>query len=201
MDRNEPSAETDGVRLREVAAEDLPIFFEHQRDPDATRMAAFPARDREAFMAHWAKIRVNPTGITQTILCDGQVAGYIGSWEQEGDRAVGYWLGQAYWGRGIATQALAAFLQLVTVRPLYAHVAQHNLGSRRVLEKCGFTVYDEGQEGADADGEAIIEVMLVLPANAGDAAQPARHLAWDACYNVRDVGDYPTKSGGRTRWQ
>src|SRR5205823_6923920 len=31
--------------------------------------------------------------------------------------------------------------------------------------------------------------------------QPARHLTWDACYNARDVGGYPTNSGGRTRWR
>jgi len=34
------------VTLREVTKEDLPIFFEHQLDAEATRMAAFPSRDR-----------------------------------------------------------------------------------------------------------------------------------------------------------
>jgi protein tyrosine/serine phosphatase len=29
----------------------------------------------------------------------------------------------------------------------------------------------------------------------------ARRLAWDACYNVRDLGGYPTGGGGRTRWR
>jgi RimJ/RimL family protein N-acetyltransferase len=51
---------------------------------------------------------------------------------------VGYWLGRSYWGRGIATRALALFLPLVPARPLYAHVASHNTGSMRVLVKCGF---------------------------------------------------------------
>lgn len=45
--------------------------------------------------------------------------------------------GKEHWG-SVATRALAAFLRLVTERPLHAHVAQHNVGSRRVLEKCGF---------------------------------------------------------------
>jgi hypothetical protein len=39
--------------LRNVTDEDLPIFFEHQRDPEALRMAAFPSRERDAFMIHW----------------------------------------------------------------------------------------------------------------------------------------------------
>lgn len=60
-----------------------------------------------------------------------------------GEREVGYWIGSAYWGNGIATAALAAFLQQVQMRPLYAHVAKHNRGSLRVLEKCGFTIIGE----------------------------------------------------------
>ena len=45
---------SDEVRLRNVEPDDLPIFYEHQLDVDATRMAAFPSRDRAAFDAHWA---------------------------------------------------------------------------------------------------------------------------------------------------
>ena len=36
------------VVLREVSPDDVPVFFEHQRDPAATAMAGFPARDRAA---------------------------------------------------------------------------------------------------------------------------------------------------------
>ena len=76
---------------------------------------------------------------------------------------MGYWLGSDYWGKGIATQALRQFLQIDTVRPLYAHVAKHNLGSRRVLEKCGFVVVgaaliDEG-EGASLLEEVILALQ------------------------------------------
>ena len=62
------------VTLREVIQEDLPIFFEHQLDAEATRRAAFPSRDRDAFMAHWARIMSNETGILNTILADDQHA-------------------------------------------------------------------------------------------------------------------------------
>jgi hypothetical protein len=41
------------IALRDVNDGDLPIFFEHQYDPIANEMAAFPARERDAFMAHW----------------------------------------------------------------------------------------------------------------------------------------------------
>jgi RimJ/RimL family protein N-acetyltransferase len=106
-------------------------------------MAAFPSRDRQAFMAHWARILADATLDKQTILADGQVAGNMGSWEQSGEREVGYWLGKQYWGQGVATRALTAFLDHVQVRPLYAHVVKHNLASRRVLEKCGFAICGE----------------------------------------------------------
>lgn len=149
------------VRLRDVAPGDLPIFYEQQLDPDATRMAAFPARDRAAFDAHWAKnILGNPATITRTIVVDGQVAGNIGSWPQDGGRFLGYWIGREHWGKGVATRALAAFLQIVTERPLHAHVASHNIGSIRVLEKCGFV--RESEESPEATGDGIVELLFVL---------------------------------------
>src|SRR5467141_1293250 len=111
------------VTLREVTQEDLPIFFEHQLDADATRMAAFPSRDRDAFMAHWARIMSNKTGILNTILADDTVAGNVLYWEAAGEPNIGYWLGKTHWGKGIASAALAQFLTKIEARPVYAHVA------------------------------------------------------------------------------
>lgn len=153
---------TNDVLLRAVTEDDLPIFFEQQLDPDATEMAAFPARDREAFMAHWAKIMANDSVILQTIVFDGKVAGNIVNFEMSGEREVGYWIGKEYWGKGIATKALTEFLDLVKMRPLYAHVAKHNIGSRRVLEKCGFMIVGEDRGFPDARGEVVEEFVLKL---------------------------------------
>lgn len=148
------------VRLRSVEPDDLPLFYEQQLDADAARMAAFPSRDRAAFDAHWAtNILGNAEAVKQTILVDGQVAGNIGSWPQDGIRLVGYWIGKEYWGKGVATRALSAFLHLVTERPLHAHVAKHNAGSIRVLEKCGFRL--EREESVEVAGD-VAELVLVL---------------------------------------
>jgi RimJ/RimL family protein N-acetyltransferase len=152
------------VLLRDVRETDLPVFFEQQQDPVATQMAAFPSRERAAFMAHWGRVLTDPTVVVRTILYEGQVAGNVVSFVQDDRREVGYWLGRAYWGRGITTQALAAFLAQVRARPLYAHVAKHNVGSRRVLEKCGFVVCGEATF-PDADGTLGEEFILVLPAS------------------------------------
>ena len=140
------------VVLRDVIESDLPIFFEHQLDEEAVKTAAFPSRDSDSFMAHWAKIRRDEKNILRTILFDGQVAGNIVSWEQDSEQWVGYWIGKAYWGRGVGTAALRVFLEQVKTRPLYAYVAKHNIGSIRVLEKCGFVRVSE------AEGEFLMKL-------------------------------------------
>ena len=100
-------------------------------------MAIFPARDREAFDAHWRRVLANPSNVVRVIEADGEVAGNIGSWEHDGMQLVGYWIGRAFWGRGLATAALAE-LATELPRPLHAWVASSNAGSIRVLEKCAF---------------------------------------------------------------
>jgi RimJ/RimL family protein N-acetyltransferase len=127
-----------------VIEADLPILFEHQWDREANEIANFPPRDREAFMVHWKKIMADTTVSVRTILLDRTVAGNVGSWEWDGQRLVGYWIGKEYWGKGIASKALSLFLDVVRSRPLYAHVARHNAASIRVLEKCGFELCGDG---------------------------------------------------------
>ena len=108
-------------------------------------MAAFPSRDRDAFRAHWHKILADDSVTAATIVFDGFVAGDIVSWDNEGEREVNYWIGRSFWGQGIATAALSQFLEHLDRRPLRAHVAKHNLGSLRVLGKCGFTIVGESK--------------------------------------------------------
>ena len=162
----EPSSAQPGiVALREVRDSDLPTLFTQQLDPEANRMAAFTARDpadRAAFDAHWAKIRADVTIIPRVILYDGQVAGNIAYFMMFGQPHIGYWLGREFWGQGIATRALAAFLALLPARPLYARAAKDNLGSLRVLEKCGFVRTGVEKSFALARGEEIEEVILFL---------------------------------------
>ena len=149
------------VLLRNVTESDLPILYEQQLDSEATAMAAFPSREHDAFMAHWKKIMAYENNLIKTISYAGEVAGYILSWEMEGEREVGYWLGKAYWGKGIATQALAEYISIVKTRPLMSHVARHNIGSRRVLEKCGFKVIGEDKYTNPA-GVEVEEFVLKL---------------------------------------
>jgi RimJ/RimL family protein N-acetyltransferase len=110
-------------------------------------MADFPARDAEAFNAHWERILRDDTLTKKTIVYEGQVAGNVVSWhDEDGKRLVGYWLGKEFWGKGLATKALGELLEELTTRPLYAYVAKTNVGSIRVLEKCGFVRSDKDDD-------------------------------------------------------
>ena len=157
MPEPEPRPGPHAVDLREVVEEDLPILFEHQRDPEASRMAAFPPRDRDAFMAHWHRILRDEANTNRTVVVDGQVAGHVDCFQWSGRWEVGYWIGREHWGRGVATRALTDFVQLVRRRPLYAGVASHNVASIRVLEKCGFVFSDEAN--SETDGSAGVEMV------------------------------------------
>lgn len=144
--------------LRDVAESDLERFFEHQREPEANRLARFAPRARDAFMEHWKKrVLGDPHARTKTIVVDDEVVGNVVSWEHEGRRLLGYWIGQAHWGRGIATLAVAEFVRAYEkTRPLYAHVAVDNAPSLRVLEKCGFRRCGDPMVGADSVAEWVM---------------------------------------------
>jgi RimJ/RimL family protein N-acetyltransferase len=162
-DREAPSHMT--ISLREVCKGDLPVFYAQMADPVASHMAAFTApdpTDRGYFDAHWTKVRSDPANTVWTVLAGKVVAGHVAAFGPPQEREVTYWIGREYWGRGIATAALAALLDLERTRPLHARAAADNTGSIRVLEKCGFTVtgYDSGF--AHARGEETDEVLLVL---------------------------------------
>ncbi|MGB2874470.1 MAG: GNAT family N-acetyltransferase [Gaiellaceae bacterium] len=148
--------------LRDVVEADLAVFFEHQREPEANRMALFPARERDAFYAHWRRVLENDAVTKKTIVHEGNVAGNVLCWEHDRRRLVGYWLGRDFWGKGLATSALAELLDEVKIRPLHAWVATSNVASIRVLEKCGFVVTGSKTEFDEAYGERVEEVLLEL---------------------------------------
>ena len=162
MPRLDQTGDVADVALRDVTEADLPVLFAHQRDPDATRMAAFAARDRAAFDAHWRRILGDPGVTARAIVADGVLAGNIGAWGEPGERLVGYWIGKEHWGKGIASRALAAFLEVERVRPLFAHVAKENVGSLRVLLKCGFVMAGE-HDGSATDGVAELILRYEAP--------------------------------------
>ncbi|MFK0020632.1 GNAT family N-acetyltransferase [Streptomyces sp. NPDC090798] len=148
----------DDVRLRDVVEADLAMFLAYEHDPEAARRSRFTPRPRDAFMSHFrTRILGDDTVLVRTVTVGGEPAGNLVSWWEGERRFVGYWFGRPYWGRGIGTRALARFLELEKVRPLYADPFTGNTASVRLLERHGFQHHGTVRHGDDE------HTLLVLP--------------------------------------
>lgn len=150
------------VGLRPLRDDDLDAIFDQWREREAVRMAAFTPPDpddRKAFDRRISEIRANPTPLRVITLAD-KVVGTISSCVVDGDTEITYWVDRSVWGRGVASRALALFLDLETTRPLFARAASDNAASLRVLEKAGFRVVGTDRGYAPARGEEIEETIL-----------------------------------------
>jgi RimJ/RimL family protein N-acetyltransferase len=153
------------VTLRAVTRADLDVLYAQQLEHDGRRMAAFTRKefeDRGIYDAHWAKLAADESVTTKAVLFGDELAGYVGKFVRAGDAEVTYWLGRAYWGKGIATKALTLFLDVVKERPLCGRVVSDNVASLRVLQKCGFTIIGHETAFAEARGEDVEEIVLEL---------------------------------------
>lgn len=155
------------LSLRPATRADLPRLFEIQLDPDANALAGTKPRDLDAFIAKWEEILQGAAAgrLTQrVIILDNALVGSIGVFEQEGTDSIGYWIAREQWGRGVATAAIAQMLREVRVRPLYARVASHNVGSLRALERNGFVEQARQHSPATERYTAGETITLVLEA-------------------------------------
>jgi RimJ/RimL family protein N-acetyltransferase len=153
------------VTLRATRAGDLDALFQFGRHPEAVHMAAFTAADpddRAAFDAHWQRLLADPGVDNRTIRADGEIAGSVGRWFDEGVAEVTYWIDPARWGQGIATRAMRLFLDSLRERPVRARVAFDNAGSIAVLEKLGFRQVAIDVGFANARGTEIEERIYRL---------------------------------------
>jgi len=79
---------------------------------------------------------------------DGRLVACVSYWPYEPDGIeVGYWVGKAFWGKGICTKALKLLLasdDIPAHMDVFAKVMVQNFGSQRVLEKCGFSFFQNG---------------------------------------------------------
>lgn len=154
------------MNLREVIADDLPQFFSYLRDPGAAAMADIAdddPNDQPAFEGRWAKLLRDPQVTARTIELseDKTVVGYVLASPDESEHRVSYWLDRAYWGRGIATAALSAFLDQAPQRPLYARAPKHNQAAVVVLERNGFHLIGDESGYIPERGRVVDELVLV----------------------------------------
>lgn len=155
------------IVLRQTIPGDLESLFIHQLDEGAAWMAAFVNehwKDKEAYLAKWNRLLKDDTLNIRTIVVDDKVAGSISTWHLGGDLQISYGLGKEYWNRGIATHALQQFLAIMQERPLFGRAAFDNIGSAKVLTKCGFRKIGEDRFYSHARKEEIAEIVYLLEA-------------------------------------
>ena len=154
-----------GASLRPLREEDLPTLFEIQLDDTAQRLAAFTdktAHDRDAYLAKFRKILADDEITNRVIEVDGTIVGSEAAFPIQGDMEVTYWIHRDWWGRGVASAALAGLLDEVTVRPVFGRVAEDNAGSVRVLERNGFVRVGTDEGFSEARQETVTELVFKL---------------------------------------
>ena len=139
------------LRLRRPVADDAePIFRTYSSDPDVTRYVGWPRHtsldETRGFLmfsdTHWDRWHTGPY-ILQLRDTDALI-GSTGLVVETADTAsTGYVLARSAWGRGYATEALLAMVDLARrrrLRRLYAICHHEHRASAHVLEKGGFTL-------------------------------------------------------------
>ena len=142
--------ETARLVLRRPRAEDADaIFLRYSSDLDVTRYVGWPVHhtvdDTRGFLsysdAEWERSPAGP--YLAFSRANATLVGGTGlAFETPFRAATGYVLARDEWGRGYATEALAAMIgvaRATAVRRLYALCHADHRASAHVLEKCGFS--------------------------------------------------------------
>jgi len=104
------------------------------------------------------------------IAVDGKAVGGIG-FHLQGDvervsAEIGYWLGQPFWGRGIATEALVALtthaIDTHGLTRVFALPFAFNAASCRVLEKAGYVLEARLRRSAIKDGRVVDQMQYAF---------------------------------------
>jgi len=154
-----------GVALREIQADDHDALFDQMQHPRWVHTAAFTAADpsnREAFDDWLGRLLAAPDIVIRAITSDDQLVGSMAAFPSDGAIEVTYGVHPDRWGEGIATQALRLLLEQVRDRPLHARAASDNVGSLRVLARCGFRPTGTERSFAAGRGATIEETILRL---------------------------------------
>jgi RimJ/RimL family protein N-acetyltransferase len=153
------------IILTKTVIDDLDQLFLFQLDKETNFLSAFTANDnndKAAYLKKHTPFLSDPSIHMQTIWLGDKIVGSIAKFVMEGNPEITYWIDRKYWGQGIATAALKKFLNLEGTRPIHARVAYDNIGSQRVIEKCGFVKIGTDRGFANARQAEIEEYLYKL---------------------------------------
>lgn len=154
------------LRLRPFRPGDEAALVEHADDRRVWQNLRdrFPHPYTHADAEQWiAHARADAPPLQLAVTLDDRVIGGVGL-ERLADVSrfsaeLGYWLGGAHWGRGFASEAVAAFVEWafasLPLERLQAFVFTPNAASRRVLEKCGFRLEGVARRSVFKEGRFL----------------------------------------------
>lgn len=128
----------------------------------------YTLKDADVFLKHNVGADLNTNF---AILWDNKLAGGIGYIPKDDvykvTAEIGYWIGEPYWGKGIATNAIGLLVEVIRKQSphivrVYAEIFDHNKASMRVLEKNGFTREAVRKKGVIKNGIIMDDHIWVL---------------------------------------
>jgi RimJ/RimL family protein N-acetyltransferase len=183
-----------GCVLRPWRAGDQQSLTAHANDRDVwlNLRDQFPHPYTQADAEHWigfASGQARPTSLAIDV--DGHAVGGVSLRLQEDveriTAEIGYWLGKAFWNRGLMTAAVRAmtdygFEQLALTR-IYAVPFAGNVASQRVLAKAGYVREGVLRRSAIKDGVVTDQVLLAITDRDRSAAAALEELVrrFQAC--------------------
>ncbi len=150
------------VALSPLRDSDHAPLFAFQNDHEAHFQAGGGrvCEDEAAYRDYLGKAAA-AGGMFRTILLEGAPVGYIASFDRLKKREISYWIGREHWGQGIASKAVALWLDEVPLPAggLFARAAKDHPASARVLTKNGFTAFEDDTYFSDIRGAEVEEVL------------------------------------------
>ncbi len=149
MNQNQSHSIGEGIILRAPYYGDAPDLVKHGNNPNIAtyQRESYPMPYTIEYARDWIQyVKQVASDCRFVIEANKEVIGEIGFIIQADVHShtaeLSYWLGEAYWGQGIATRALDFIVQYAfnekNIKRLYADINEYNLASQRILQKCGF---------------------------------------------------------------
>ncbi len=156
------------IRDWRVGDEDAIVRHANNRKLWRNMRDSFPHPYTRADAEWWVRYASSTNPVTNfAIEVDGEAVGAIGLVLREDifrrSAEIGYWLGEAHWGRGIVSEAVRGLteyaFQTFDLCRIYAGVFEWNPASMRVLEKAGYQFEGRMKKAVTKDGQTVDEFI------------------------------------------
>jgi RimJ/RimL family protein N-acetyltransferase len=164
-----PVLVTERLVLRPPHQEDVPELVSlanNRRVADMLARMPHPYGEREANA--WLASHANRNAGGAWAITHAQTGALIGGAgvsPRGSGLEMGYWIGEPHWGRGYATEAAHAIVDIAfkatAIDELYASCRVVNPASRRVIQKCGFRYLGQGMIDSLAAGRVAVDRYLL----------------------------------------